>query len=127
MLNQLRKLMTPTQLKELATDGLKLRNELPSVNGLRRLATHVAKKMTGTWGSRLKRAWALVYTWVKLHIQGREFLSDLADNWLYPELTRMKQLCKRAQAFLDALWEQVQRGFYSIEDYRKIESTYTWS
>lgn len=125
MLNQLRQLMTQAQLEQLKTEGLKTRDELPSVNGLRRLAMCVARKMTGTWGSRLKRAWALVYTWIKLHVQGREFLSDMADAWLYPELTRIKQVWKRAQQFLAALWQQVVAGFYPIEDYRKLEASYT--
>lgn len=117
-------MMTAEQLTELATDGLKTKDQLPSTAGLRRLATHVAKRMKGTWGSRLKRAWALVYTWIKLHIQGRDLLSDLADAWLYPELTRIKQVLRKAQAFLSALWEQVQRGFFPLEEYKKLEASY---
>lgn len=124
MLKELKKAMSSVQLRELATDGLKTRDQLPSTSSLRRLAIKIAKRKTGTWGDRLRSAWALVYTWIKKHIQGRSLFSDMADAWLYPELTRMRQVAAKAAKMLAALWEQVCKGFFPIDEYKKLEESY---
>lgn len=116
--------MTSTQLRELATDGLKTRDQLPSTTSLRRLVIKIAKRKTGTWGDRLRSAWALIYTWIKKHIQGRSLFSDMVDAWLYPELTRMRQVAAKAAKMLAALWEQVQKGFFPLSEYEKLKESY---
>jgi len=124
MLNQLRKLMTPTQLKELATDGLKTRVQLPSSAQLRKLAYKVAAKLDGPWACRLKRGWGIVYMWVEKHLSRRGFFSDMVDAFLYPIMNKLRAVEQRITKMLKALWEQVVAGLFPIDDYRKLEATY---